>query len=142
MSCAGSPSTIISGKKRSKRYVICSYPAPVLNLLLFLRLPLWYSRKERFPRKGRSLMKVKSFRMDVFLFALSLGLLFNCTIVTGSIAAPYGSSVPTSPEAVCPLLNGQKIPPLTLKTLENKPFDLSAAITTKPTILIFYRGGW
>lgn len=87
-------------------------------------------------------MKVKRFRLDVVLVVLSLSLIISSSIVTGSAAAPTGSTVPTSPEAVCPLLNGQKIPTLNLNTLENKSFDLSAAIAKKPTILIFYRGGW
>ena len=87
-------------------------------------------------------MKVKNFRLDLFLFALSLSLLISCSIVTGSVAGPHESGAPISPEAVFPLLNGQKIPPLTLKTNENKSFDMSAAIAKKPTVLIFYRGGW
>ena len=87
-------------------------------------------------------MKVKVFRLALFLFVLSLSLLISCFIVTGSMAAPREPRVPISPEAVFPLLNGQKIPPLSLKTIENISFDLSATIAEKPTALIFYRGGW
>jgi hypothetical protein len=40
-------------KRNGKRYMICSYPAPVLHLLLFISLPLWYSKKEDFPPKRK-----------------------------------------------------------------------------------------
>ncbi|MDW7682180.1 MAG: peroxiredoxin-like family protein, partial [bacterium] len=47
-----------------------------------------------------------------------------------------------SAEEICPLLVGQKIPIVTLKTHDGANFDLNAAVTQKPTVLIFYRGGW
>jgi peroxiredoxin len=43
---------------------------------------------------------------------------------------------------VVPLGKGDVVPALTLKTVDDKAFDLKAAVTTKPTVLIFYRGGW
>jgi hypothetical protein len=87
-------------------------------------------------------MKAINYRLDRFLIVLSLSLIFSCSAVTGSAAAPHESGVPISPEAACPLLNGQKITPLALKKIENKSFDVSATIAKKPTVLIFYRGGW
>ncbi len=48
----------------------------------------------------------------------------------------------TSPERVCPLLNGVKIPQVSVKAVDGVPFDLMAAIQTKPAVLVFYRGGW
>ncbi len=51
-------------------------------------------------------------------------------------------SVASYPEEVCPLKIGATVPPLSLKTAENRDFDLDAALGKKPTILIFYRGGW
>lgn len=66
-----------------------------------------------------------------------------CCVATGTLhAAERTFSVPASPELICPLLNGQKMPAATLRTVDDTPFDLSAAIAKKPTILIFYRGGW
>lgn len=50
--------------------------------------------------------------------------------------------LPASPRDICPLLLGAKLPQLTLTTADGKPFDLNAAIAQKPTILVFYRGGW
>jgi peroxiredoxin len=50
--------------------------------------------------------------------------------------------VATSPELVCPLLNGVKIPQVSAKTADGTPFELMAAIQTMPAVLVFYRGGW
>lgn len=44
---------------------------------------------------------------------------------------------------VKPLPVGSSIPAHSIvQTFEGKPFDLNAAVAAKPTILIFYRGGW
>jgi peroxiredoxin len=72
----------------------------------------------------------------VFLMALSL----SASAEQGSF--PGTSAVPASPEAVHPLLVSSKVPQLTLMSLDGKPFDLNAAIAAKPTIVVFYRGGW
>lgn len=50
--------------------------------------------------------------------------------------------IAASAEEICPLLVGVKIPTLTLKTQDGADFDLNAAAAQKPTVLIFYRGGW
>jgi peroxiredoxin len=55
---------------------------------------------------------------------------------------PTSDPVATSPERVCPLLNGVKIPQVSVKTADGTPFELMAAIQTKPAVLVFYRGGW
>ena len=52
------------------------------------------------------------------------------------------AKVAGAPEAVCPLLNGMKIPQLILKDAFGAVFDLSAAIAQRPAVLVFYRGGW
>jgi hypothetical protein len=49
---------------------------------------------------------------------------------------------PATAQAVCPIMIGQALPRLTLNDLEGAAFDLNAAAAEKPTILIFYRGGW
>lgn len=43
---------------------------------------------------------------------------------------------------VTPLLNGQKIPNVTLRTAEGDPVSLRAMVLQKPTVVLFYRGGW
>jgi peroxiredoxin len=50
--------------------------------------------------------------------------------------------IPQNPEDISPLLIGEPIPMVTLKDVNGKGFDLNRAIASKPTILIFYRGGW
>jgi peroxiredoxin len=45
-------------------------------------------------------------------------------------------------EDVTPLLIGQKIPSSTLQTVDGDPVSLEALTMQKPTVLIFYRGGW
>lgn len=52
------------------------------------------------------------------------------------------SSVANSADKVKPLLVGASVPPLTLRTVDGEQFDLSEAIAAKPTVLVFYRGGW
>ncbi len=50
--------------------------------------------------------------------------------------------LPASAKDICPILIGATVPKLTLTTVNGSPFDLNAAITEQPTVLIFYRGWW
>ncbi len=43
---------------------------------------------------------------------------------------------------VCPVLIGQQLPEIVLTSPDNASFNLNEACTRKPTILVFYRGGW
>jgi peroxiredoxin len=45
-------------------------------------------------------------------------------------------------ENVTPLLNGTPAPNVTVKTADGSPVSLRAVLMQKPTVLIFYRGGW
>lgn len=45
-------------------------------------------------------------------------------------------------EDISPLLIGEAIPAAVLTDASGKSFDLNKAVAEKPTILIFYRGGW
>lgn len=51
-------------------------------------------------------------------------------------------AIPQKAEDISPLLDGEKIPAAALMDATGKKFDLNKAISEKPTILIFYRGGW
>ncbi|MGH2624348.1 MAG: peroxiredoxin-like family protein, partial [Sphingobacterium sp.] len=51
-------------------------------------------------------------------------------------------NIPERPEDISPLLVGETIPTVTLQDAKGMPFDLNKAVSSKPTILIFYRGGW
>lgn len=52
------------------------------------------------------------------------------------------SGLPNSPDMINPLKIGDKIPHLKFKDYKGNDFDLSETIKKKPTILIYYRGGW
>ncbi|TDF35569.1 AhpC/TSA family protein [Alteromonadaceae bacterium M269] len=44
--------------------------------------------------------------------------------------------------AVTPLLNGQSIPDVTVQTFDGKSVNLKDLVSEKPTVILFYRGGW
>jgi peroxiredoxin len=67
-----------------------------------------------------------------------LPLLLAASLV-GSIAH---ATLAPSPEAAHPLAAGAKAPDAEVIGLNGKPLKLSEAIGGKPTILIFFRGGW
>ncbi len=52
------------------------------------------------------------------------------------------SSVPNRAEDAMPLKAGAKVPSTNLKTLDGKDISLRTALGKKPTVIIFYRGGW
>lgn len=52
------------------------------------------------------------------------------------------AGVPLKPEDISPLLIGEKIPMLRLQKSSGEMFDLNKSVSQKPTILVFYRGGW
>lgn len=68
--------------------------------------------------------------------------LMIATFTTLAFATPSFAVIASSPFEVRPLLIGQKVPKLTLITVEGEDFDLNKAIEDQVTILIFYRGGW
>ncbi|MCC6234011.1 MAG: redoxin domain-containing protein, partial [Verrucomicrobiales bacterium] len=41
-----------------------------------------------------------------------------------------------------PLQVGEKIPEVTLRSEDDREVKLGELVKTKPTVLIFYRGGW
>jgi len=70
-----------------------------------------------------------------------------CLLCLFSASALMNTSVlaeglPDSADKVRPLLIGSAVPDVTLQTAGGKKFSLNEAVKEKPTILIFYRGGW
>lgn len=51
-------------------------------------------------------------------------------------------AIPTRAEDVRPLKEGDRAPSATLSRPDAQPVTLSAVYSAKPSILIFYRGGW
>ena len=52
------------------------------------------------------------------------------------------ATIPLGAENVAPLKAGDLAPAAVVKTVDGTDFDLAQAFTAKPTILMFYRGGW
>ena len=57
-------------------------------------------------------------------------------------AAPVCAAIPLGAENVAPLKVGDLAPAAVVKTIDGADFDLLGAFAAKPTILMFYRGGW
>jgi peroxiredoxin len=70
------------------------------------------------------------------------------TMSRAATAGEYDTSVMTfvpweDASVIRPLPAGARMPADTrVLTVDGRPFDLSAAVAGKPTVLIFYRGGW
>lgn len=72
--------------------------------------------------------------MKIYLTAFA-AMLFSIKLFAATTIAP-------SPEQVTPLLNGLTIPAVSLTAADNKTVALSELVQQKPSILVFYRGGW
>lgn len=70
----------------------------------------------------------------------NITLLLSVAFIFNSIC--LSAQVPAKPEDVSPLLIGENIPVIKVPDAMGNNFDLNAAVGQKPTILIFYRGGW
>jgi cytochrome oxidase Cu insertion factor (SCO1/SenC/PrrC family) len=52
------------------------------------------------------------------------------------------SNVADSPTQICPIKIGATIPSMKVYRTDGKSTDLANLVKDKPTVLIFYRGGW
>lgn len=52
------------------------------------------------------------------------------------------SQLPKSGTEISPLLVGEKIPNISVKTIDNSDVKMNTVFDNKRTILVFYRGGW
>ena len=43
---------------------------------------------------------------------------------------------------ICPIKNAQRVPTATIYALSGEKTELQSYIGDKPTIVVFYRGGW
>lgn len=50
--------------------------------------------------------------------------------------------IPSKAEDISPLLIGESLPNANLQNLEGKDINLKDVLQLKPTVLLFYRGGW
>lgn len=72
----------------------------------------------------------------VLIVILTIGLFSNTS------NALDRTQIAESAENVTPLLIGQSAPNSKLQTVDGDPVSLKALTMEKPTVLIFYRGGW
>lgn len=66
----------------------------------------------------------------------------KAAVNTHVIDTTAASNYPTMPNDISPLLTGERIPAVKISAANGQLFDLNAHVSQKPTVLIFYRGGW
>ncbi|NIQ10162.1 MAG: hypothetical protein GWO23_11010 [Gammaproteobacteria bacterium] len=71
---------------------------------------------------------------------LMILLMLSCFVI--STPAFATGNVASSPNEICPILTGSKLPAIILQDMAGKDFDLNKAVAAKPTVLIYFRGGW
>lgn len=64
------------------------------------------------------------------------------SLISPSVFAGCKDELPESSAEVCPVLVGTEIQKVILTGLDGSPFDLSSEVSRKPSVVIFYRGGW
>ncbi|MDF1559611.1 MAG: peroxiredoxin-like family protein [Bacteroidales bacterium] len=69
-----------------------------------------------------------------------LSLLTISILLIGSLS--INAQIAEKAEDISPLLIGEKIPDITLMSTEGKQETLASITEGKPSILLFYRGGW
>jgi len=81
--------------------------------------------------------------MDRFhtLVVLIFGLLL-VSLISPTVLAGCRDELPESSAEVCPVLVGTEIPKVILTSLDGSPFNLFSEVSGKPSVVIFYRGGW
>lgn len=69
--------------------------------------------------------------------------LFITLLFTGITTMLFSQSeIATDPTAIAPLLIGEKIPNITLSHVSGKKINLLELAAQKPSVIVFYRGGW
>lgn len=69
-------------------------------------------------------------------------LLLIVLLAAAQVANANTREFASSQTEVRPLLEGMSVPNTVIQTTDNEPVSLKALIMEKPTLLIFYRGGW
>lgn len=64
------------------------------------------------------------------------------TLFLASHTALFAQTIPKNATDISPLLVGEMIPEANLETLEGTTVTLKDVISKKPTVLVFFRGGW
>ncbi len=73
-------------------------------------------------------------------------LLSAALLLTGGIAHAHDDGamqgIAPSADQIRPLLLGSEMPDAAMQTIDGKPTRLKHQVNGKPTVLVFYRGGW
>lgn len=77
--------------------------------------------------------------MNAFRLSMFLVMLFSSPTVFGQLS---DSEIPTTSSAVKPIGVGAFVPQAMAYTPDGSAVNVKDLVTSKPTILIFYRGGW
>jgi hypothetical protein len=65
------------------------------------------------------------------------------SLILAALAAPaFAAGVPDDPAKAAPLAIGARIPTVTIRNPDGTEHALGPQSLAKPTVLIFYRGGW
>lgn len=75
-------------------------------------------------------------------FVSRLSMLIVLLLVSLNTLAIDRSKVVESPEHVSPILNGQFIPDIILQTEFGRDISLQTLVESRPSVILFYRGGW
>lgn len=76
------------------------------------------------------------------MFARSSYLLFIALFSVLLVSSSRAQMVPNEATNVNPILVNSTIPDVSVKTIDGKTTALREIVSEKPTLLIFYRGGW
>ena len=71
-----------------------------------------------------------------------IGLFLFTLFLTGFATAQQKEIVPLIAIDISPLLIGEKAPDISLLNAKGEQVNLQSQFSVKPTVLIFYRGGW
>lgn len=64
------------------------------------------------------------------------------SMIATSALAVDDANVAASAEEIRPLLVGSAVPSVTVRTIDGTEVDLREVVLQKPSVLVFYRGGW
>lgn len=69
-------------------------------------------------------------------------LVIFASLLSLQVLAVDRSVIRDSAEDVTPILNGTTVPKATVKTADGSTLSLQALLMQKPSVIVFYRGGW
>jgi len=67
---------------------------------------------------------------------------FLILALTLGVTAPDFAQLPEKGEDISPLLVGESFPGVEVTSLDGRPISILSIAKEKPTVVIFYRGGW